>query len=251
MMLQGSFQPIGAFVKMPPQPFSIALTLRNYQEILNSGPSALWAFNSLLVVVSTITIALVVNGLAGYAFAFGHFKGKDVLFWIVVGATFVTRYSLLVSQFVIVQKLALPPIVAVVSMTIFWPVGIFLFRNYFATIPSSLLETARMDGAHEVTIFFRVVLPLSLPVIGATVVFLGMAAMQDYIWQNLLLLENENMTLLVGLVRSTQKSLLTHTVKNYGLDFAIASLITLPLAVIFALGSRYFVGGLTGGAIKE
>lgn len=251
MMLTGSFQPLMAFTRMPPSVLPFHPTLDNYKTVLTNGPLSLWAVNTVFVVGGTVMLGIVVNGSAGYVFAFARFRGKQVIFWTLLSSTFVTRYSLLISQFVIVQKLSLPPLVAVVSMTVFWPVGLFLFRNYFATIPASLIETARMDGAREFVVFMRVVAPCSLPILGAAIVFLGMAAMQDYIWQNILLLDANEMTLLVGFMHAAQANIINHTIKNFGLDFAIASLITLPLAVIFSVGSKYFIGGLTGGAVKE
>jgi multiple sugar transport system permease protein len=137
---------------------------------------------------------------------------------------------------------------AVIVMSVFWSTGIFLFRNYFKSIPSSIIESARIDGASEWTILTRIVLPLSKPIIGAAIVFLGMGALGDYLWQMLNLQTPESQTFLVGLMSTTIN---VYVVKNIGYDLTVGTLLFLPYLLLFAISSRYFIGGLTGGAIKE
>jgi ABC-type glycerol-3-phosphate transport system permease component len=161
---------------------------------------------------------------------------------------FVTRFVLLISQFVIVGKLGLRGLAAVVLMSVYWPTGIFLFRNYFGSIPVSLIESARLDGASEWGIFAHVVLPLSKPIMGAAVVFLGMGALGDYIWQMLNLQRKELQTFLVGLMNSTID---VTVVTNIGYDLAVGTALFLPYLILFAVSSRYFLKGLTLGGVRE
>lgn len=248
LMVSNSFTPTRAFLKTPPQLIPTELTLDNYAAILRLPHITKWAGNSILVTALIVAGGVLVNGAAGYVFAFTSGKLWVVIFWVMLAPIFVSRMVLIISQFVVVGKLGMHGLPAVVSMAVYWPMGIFLFRNYFATIPASLLESARMDGAEEWAIFSRVVMPLCKPVMGASVVFLGMAAMGDYAWQMLNLQPVELQTALVGLINSTTD---VRVVTNIGYDLAVGTVLFVPYLVLFAFSSRYFVKGLTLGAAKE
>jgi arabinogalactan oligomer/maltooligosaccharide transport system permease protein len=105
-----------------------------------------------------------------------------------------------------------------------------------------------MDGASEWRILLNIVLPASKPVIGASVVFLGMGALGDFIWQMLMLQVPATKTYVVGLVQST---LNVYAIKNVGYDLAIGTMLFIPYLIVFSLSSRYFITGLTGSATKE
>ena len=250
LMVSNSFTATRAFLRMPPQLVPTELTLTHYEAILRLPHLTKWAGNSLLVMALIVTGGVLINGAAGYVVAFAAGRAWTAVFWLMMAPIFVSRWVLIISQFVIVRKLGLHGLPAVVLMATYWPMGIFLFRNYFRTIPTSLLEIARMDGAHEWTIFSRVVLPVCKPVVGAAIVFLGMAAMGDYAWQMLNLQPVEQQTALVGLIGSST-DVRTVTAQNIGYDLAVGSLLFLPYVVLFAFSSRYFISGLALGAAKE
>ena len=160
---------------------------------------------------------------------------------------FVTRITVFISQFVIVNKLGLHGLPAVIIMPMFWPAGVFLFRNYYLTIPDSFIESAWMDGASEFRVFAAIMLPLSKPMIGLGVVMLGLSAWGDYIWQNVNLQVPRTQTLLVALVNST---LDVNELHYIGYDLAVGTLLFLPYVVLFAASGRYFVRGLTAGGLR-
>jgi ABC-type glycerol-3-phosphate transport system permease component len=259
LMVANSLSPAKAFLRNPPRLLPYTFTLENYKRALtfqsvgqglasNRFLLPRWVLNTVFLVAILVVAGVLVNGAAGYAFCFARPQWVRGLFWAMMAPIFVTRYVLLISQFIIVGKLHLSGMAAVIVMSVFWSTGIFLFRNYFKSIPSSIIESARIDGASEWTILTRIVLPLSKPIIGAAIVFLGMGALGDYLWQMLNLQTPESQTFLVGLMSTTIN---VYVVKNIGYDLTVGTLLFLPYLLLFAISSRYFIGGLTGGAIKE
>jgi ABC-type glycerol-3-phosphate transport system permease component len=201
-----------------------------------------------VVVASIVILGVVVNGAAGYVFAFGRLRWLKVVFWAMMMPIFVTRFVLIISQFVVMGKLGLRGLPAVVLMAVFWPTGIYLFRNYFGGVPASLLETARMEGASEWRILADVVLPISKPIVGAAIVFLAMAGMGDFLWQMVNLQRREQYTVLVALVNSTID---VRMVDRVGYDLAVGTTLFLPYVALFAFTSRYFVQGIAVGGVKD
>lgn len=248
LMVTNSFTPSQAFLRIPPRFLPERPLLVNYRAIFAMPLVARWVGNSLIVVVSIVVAGLLINGAAAYVFAFSRQRWVKVAFWAMMVPIFVTRLVILIAQFVIVGKLGIRGLAAVVLMSVFWPTGIFLFRNYFSSMPASLLESARIDGASELTIFARIVLPLCKPIVGAGMVFLGMGALGDYIWQMLNLQQAELRTFLVGLMNSTID---VRVVQNIGYDLAVGTMLFLPYLVLFSASSRYFIKGLTLGSLKE
>jgi len=248
LMIVNSFSPIRGFLRNPPRLLPYAWTLDNYKQALTLRLLPRWIANTAILVCIIVPAGLVINGAAGYAFCFGRIRWLSVLFWLFMTPIFVSRYVLLISQIRIVTAVGLRGLVAVASMGLFWASGIYLFRNYFRAIPHEIVESARIDGAAEWRILLQVVLPMSRPMIGMAIVFLGMGALGDYVWQMLNLQTETSRTYLVGLMATTINVL---AVKNIGYDLTIGTLVFLPYMILFAFSSRYFIGGITGGALKE
>ncbi|MDD5391092.1 MAG: carbohydrate ABC transporter permease [Gallionellaceae bacterium] len=247
-MFGNSFSPSANFSRDPPALIPDRLTLQHYQTIFALKLLPRWTLNSLIIAVVQVSAGIIINGAAGYVAAFCRRRWVKYVFWTLMLPIFVSGYVLLVSQFVIVGRLGLRGLPAVYVMGIFWPTGIYLFRNYFRTIPLSLLESARMDGAGEITMLLRIILPLSGPIVGLSVVLTGMGAFTAFLWPYLNLRVPEQQTFLVGIMLNAVN---VYAVKDVGRDLAIGCMAFVPYLVIFALASKYFIGGLTVGAIKE
>jgi ABC-type glycerol-3-phosphate transport system permease component len=248
LMIENSFTPALAFLKVPPDLLPYDFTLANYKKLFAIPLLGRWAINSLVIVVAIVSIGLVTSCAAGYVFAYAKGKVFRYLFWAMLSPMFVTSFVLIISRFLVIRFLHINGTMAVILMPLFWPTGIYLSRNYFQAIPASLLESARIDGANEVTILMRVVLPVSQPLVGACVAFLGMGAMGDYIWAHLNLRSPAMKTYLVGLIQSTME---IYAVKNIGYNLAVGVMLFIPYLIVFSLSSRYFITGLTMGALKE
>lgn len=248
LMVTNSFSESKQFLKSPPRLVPAKWTLANYKQVFGLPMLGRWALNTLIVVALVVVTGIIINGAAGYAFAFSRSRVMTVVFWVMMVPIFTTRVIILIAQFVVASKLGLRGMPAVVLMSIFWSTGIFLFRNYFRGVPSSVVESAKMDGAGEWVVLMQIVLPMSKPIIGAAIVFLGMGTLGDYIWQMLNLQQAEMQTMIVGLIASATY---VYQVRNIGYELAIGTLLFVPYFVLFSVSSKYFIGGLTVGALKE
>jgi len=247
LMVANSFSPAMGFLRNPPRLTPYEWTLKNYQRAFALEHLSRWILNTGALAVITIAGGVLINGAAGYAFGFCKARWIQWLFWAFMVPIFVTRYVLIIAQIRIVGTLGLDGLAAVVSMSLYWATGVFLFRNYYRSIPHEVLESARIAGAGEWRILLQVVLPMSRAMVGAAVVFLGMRSLGDYIWQMLNLQAVEARTYLVGLMATT---LDVYAVKNIGYDLTVGTLLFLPYLALFAVSSRYFIKGLQIGAVK-
>ncbi len=247
LMLTNSLSPARGFLRNPPRLLPYTFTLDNYRRALSLPLLPRWVVNTAIVAAAMIVGGIVINGAAAYAFSYAGRRWLQVVFWAFMTPIFVSRYVLIISQMQIVGALKLEGLMAVISMSLFWPTGIFLFRNYFRTIPKEIIESGRIDGAGEWRILLQLVLPSARPMIGAAIVFLGMGALGDYVWQMLNLQAAEVRTYIVGLMAT---AIDVYAVRNIGYDLTIGMLLFLPYLVIFAVSSKYFIKGLTGGAVK-
>jgi multiple sugar transport system permease protein len=247
IMVSNGFSPNKGMLDLPPRLLPYRFTLENYIRIGRLPLLSRVTANSLLVMLVLIVGAILIAASAAYVFRVGRSKKLKYIFWALMAPIFVTRITVFISQFVIVNKLGLHGMPAVIIIPMFWPVGIFLFRNYYATIPDSFLESAWMDGASELRSFAAIMLPLSRPMVGLGVVMLGLSAWGDYIWQNVNLQIPKTQTLLVALVNSTLDII---ELEYIGYDLAVGTVLFLPYIILFAASGRYFVKGLTAGGLR-
>ncbi len=247
MMIGNSLSADKSFSRIPPTIFPTRFSTQNYRELLSLKLLPRWIVNTALIVVSQVVGTILINGAAAYVFTFHKKRWTKVLFWLFMTPIFVSQYVLLVPQFVVFGKLGMIGLPAVILPGV-WSTGIFLFRNYFRSIPVSLTESARMDGAGEWLIFWKIILPLSGPLVASAAVLIAMGTIGSYVWPMLNLRVPAQQTYLVGLMAS---AINVYAIKNIGKDMAIGVMAMLPYFVIFSITSRYFIGGLTGGALKE
>jgi alpha-glucoside transport system permease protein len=221
------------------------LTLQPYRNILDD-PTIVSAFvNTVLITLPSALLVVLVSSLAAYAFAWIPFKGRDVWFLIVVGLLVVPLQVALIPVARLYDLLGLfgtIPGVVLFHVAFGLPFAIFLLRNFFVGIPHELLEAARMDGASEMTVFRRVVLPLGLPAIASLLIFQFL-----WVWNDLLVAlvfaGGDSQPLTVA-IREQLRSFST----NIDVIAPAAFLqMLVPLAVFFAF-QRYFVQGLLAGS---
>ena len=221
-------------------------TLENYADMFdNEGIThALWV--TVLVTIGATIVPILVAALAAYALAWIDFPGRDWLFLLVVGLLLVPIQMALIPIFRLYNDLSLfdtIPGLILFHSAFALPFAIFLLRNFFVGIPRDLMEAARIDGASEWRLFFKVVLPLGLPAIASLAIFQVL-----FVWNDLL----------VGLVLAQQNQPIAPAIagqlRQFGSNLDVlapASFFSalVPLA-IFALFQRYFVQGLLAGSVK-
>lgn len=252
-MIVGSFQNLQGVMVMPPKLIPSHPILDNYIYLLKDDFFIL-AKNTLVVVIGTVILSAFVSLSAGYAFAAFNFKLKKIIWMLFLSALMIPRISLIIPLFTIIKKLGIQgTLAAVILPIVFSPLGIYLARNYFESIPRSILESARIDGANEWQILWKIVTPVSKPIVSALSLFAGVGALQDYIWQMLVLQNPLKQTLLVGIMRKVMLRGIEDggiNVNPVGRSFAAAIILLFPLLIIFIAANKYFINSL-GGAIKE
>jgi len=224
-----------------------SLSLDNYKMLFtDSGLYFRWFGNSVFVTVVQVAGTLLVSSFVAYGFAVYDFRGKNAMFIAVLLLMTVPFEIMMLPLFVMVNDLGLADSYSVIIFPFLAAsVTIFYFRQYFLGIPKDLLEAARVDGVTELGIFFRVVVPISRPAFAAMAILNGMVIWNNFLWPLLVLRSPEKFLLPIGL-----NTLLTPHANNYEL-LIIGSLFSLlPVLVLFLLFQRFFVAGMTAGALK-
>lgn len=234
-------------IKTPPDILPVHADLSNVQRLLDAATDYWsWGANSLLVALAITIFHIFFDTLAGYAFAKKQFPGKNLLFWLLIGTMMIPSYVTLIPMYIVTQKAGLLDTLWAIILPGFAAVfGIFLMRQYIQTLPSELIEAARIDGCGELRVFWHVILPLSKPAIGALAIMTFVRHWNDFFWPLIVLQSSNNYTLPVG-VASLQGEFMT----DYGIIFAGAALAALPMIVFFMIFQRYFLSGVRMGAIK-
>jgi alpha-glucoside transport system permease protein len=223
------------------------LTIQNYRAMLDNGRMVRSFWNTVAITLPSTLLVIAIAAAAAYAFAWMRFRGRDVLFLVVVGLLVVPLQVALIPVADLYGRIGLfgrIPGVILFHVAFGLPFAIFLLRNFFAGIPVDLLEAARLDGAGEWRIFSRVILPLGLPAIASLAIFQFL-----WVWNDLL----------VSLVfASPEAGPLTVAIREQTRSFgsnidviapgAFLSMVV-PLVVFFAF-QRYFVQGVLAGSVK-
>lgn len=223
-------------------------TMGNFSTPIERFPVWTWVLNSSIIAVAVTVITVAVNLLAGYAFAKVPFRGKNILFLILLSTMMIPVQSIMVSQFRIAIDLNLYgnlwSVILPESAAVF---GIFLARQFFVAIPDELLEAARIDGAGQLRILRSIVLPLAKPLIAVLVLLTFMNEWNAFSWPLVALFSNEQLfTLPLGMVTDLQGQYSS----DYGAIMAISLLSITPILILFIAFQRYFVQGLARTGIK-
>jgi len=235
-----------AVISTPPDLSLHNFTLANFKKILSSNNIWVWTGNSYLVALSSMLANAVFGTMAGYAFAKKVFPGRHVLFWMILLTMMVSNSVIIVPLFMLVRDMGLLNSYAGLILPILLsPFGVFLSRQFISTLPNELLASAKIDGCSEWSVFLKIVLPLCMPVVAIISIFTFISHWNEFLWP-LLATDSKGMrTLQVGLA-----SMQMETSRNFGSIIAGAAWTSLPVIIIFFSLQRYFVKGLTVGAVK-
>ncbi|MDZ7802331.1 MAG: carbohydrate ABC transporter permease [Trueperaceae bacterium] len=241
----------GDIMVYPPTLLPSDATLTNYLDIwtVREGIFRRYFLNSVIVSVGTAGLVALVSVLAGYGFAVLRFRAKEFLFVAIVAAMLIPFQALLVPLFQLVRTLGLLNTYAgliIIYTTFQLPFGVFMMRNAFATVPVSLRESALLDGASELVVAGRVMLPLVLPGVVTTVIYSLYITWNEFLIA-LVFTTDESMKLLTVGLRQLATGRYT-TNWEYLTSGAIISFI--PIMIVFLFLQRYFISGVTGGAVK-
>ncbi|HEC33454.1 MAG TPA: carbohydrate ABC transporter permease [Chloroflexi bacterium] len=224
-------------------------TLRNYREILSAQGMAIAFRNSLLITIPSTVIPIAIAAFAAYAFAWMEFPGRQVIFVVVVGLLVVPLQMTLIPLLRAYNRLGLAGTYIGIWLAhtgYGLPFAVYLLRNFFGALPRDLFESAYLDGASELTAFFRLALPLSVPALASLAIFQFL-----WVWNDLLVaLIYLGGTEQVAPLTLRLSSLVNSLGQNWHLLTAAAFVsMALPLVVFFSL-QRYFVRGILAGSVK-
>jgi multiple sugar transport system permease protein len=246
-MVLGSFKSEGEIQRVPPTWWPEAATLDNYTQLFARLNFATYFTNSVIVAVAVTAGNLLFCSMLGYALAMLEFPGKRVLLLVVLGTLMIPGVVTFVPLFVIVANAglidSLPGLILPFLVT---PFGVFLMRQFISGLPPDLLDAGRVDGAGELGIFGRIILPLCGPALATLGILTFLGSWNNFLWPLVVAQTEDHYTLPVALA-------LYSTGQNntqYGLLLAGACVVVLPLLVVFLLFQRHFVEGIATTGIK-
>lgn len=248
-LLLASFKPstellqYGLNLRLQPE----MLTWDNYVRIFtDSGNYLNWYKNSLIILVFYTVFSLLLSSLVGYALAVYSFRGKNLLFTLIILIMIVPMEILLLPLYKLVINLGLMnTYTGVIVPFLVLPLAVFFFRQYVSGLPRALIDSARMDGCSEYGIFIRIMAPLMLPAFGAMAILQAMQSWNSFLWPLIVLTSNASFTLPVGIV-----SLNSPYSTNYEIMLSGSALTILPIVIVFLFFQKYFIAGLTIGSVK-
>ena len=219
----------------------------NYKEVLAKLPLIKAMLNSLSYIVVIIALGLIVNSMAGYAFARLKFPKKNLFFSLILAVMIIPGQTVMLPQFSIIYKLGLSnSYLALILPAIASPMYIFLFRQNFMGIPESIEEAAKLDGASAVRTFFQLIVPLAKPVYATVSILVFIACWNDFVWPVMVISDNSKQTIQMAL-----SSLFSIQPVNYGNVMAVLTLVTIPVLIIFLSLQKYYVAGIASTGAKN
>lgn len=247
--VSSSFKVSGEIFNYPPTVFPKDPTLENYIELFTKFPYGRWYLNSVLVTLLLTALSVFFCSLAGFAFAKYRFALQKPLFAVVLAALVVPFQVVLIPLYVLIVRFGwMNTYYALVVPFMASPFGIFLMRQFMVTsIPTEVMESARIDGCSEFGIFLRFALPLSRPALGAFGIYQFVFSWNSFLWPLVVLNETSRYTLPVGL----QSLFGIFYLRDFGTLMAGSALMIIPVVMTFVFMQRHFVAGLTVGAVKE
>jgi multiple sugar transport system permease protein len=230
-----------------PQFFPARPTLENFKRVFSEFGFLRYFLNSTVVAVSAALFASLFASLAAFAFSFKNFVFKEKVFLVVIASMMVPGLMYVVPQFAIVNRLGwMNTYRAMIVPHLANVFGLFLLRQYMDTIPRSLIDAAKMDGAGDLQIYGRIVMPLSLPIVATLFLLAFQFHWSNFLWQLIVTNEESLYTVPVGLAMFKQQHEQLYTLK-----MAASAISIIPIALIFVFAQRYFIEGVTKGAVKE
>jgi multiple sugar transport system permease protein len=246
-MISTSFKSGGGIFTYPPQWFPQDATLEWYVRLFKEVNFLLHFKNSLIVSISVTALSLFLNSMAGYAFAKHRFGGRDSIFRFLLTALMIPGQVTMIPVFLLLKEMGLlnsyMGLIVPVSANVF---GIFLIRQFMMSIPTDLIESARIDGCSEFRIYWSIVLPLCKPVLATLGIFTFMGSWNDFLWPLIVMVREESYTLPVALANLNGQ----HPT-SFGLLMAAAVVVVLPVIIVFLLAQKYVIQGVATSGLKE
>ena len=245
-MVSASLMPSGEASTFPPHFLPSTVTFEHYVSLFTRLSIGRYLFNSALIAIIVTTTSLLINGMAGYAFAKLRFRGRDRLFKALSGGLVLPVQVAMLPLFLLLKNMGL--------INTYWGViipgmssifGIFLVRQYALAIPDEMLDAARVDGASEFRIFWSIVVPGIVPILATLAIWTFLATWNDFMWPLIVLSDESHYTLPVALA-----NLAGEHVQDTELMMAGSVITIIPVMLVFLFLQRYYIQGVMAGSVK-
>ncbi|ELA3159171.1 carbohydrate ABC transporter permease [Listeria monocytogenes] len=244
-MVLSSLKTDAEILKIPPTIWPETFTLDNFTKLFTEMDFAIYLKNTLIIVFFSF-FGLFLNAMAGYGFAKFKFKGKNKLFYLVLATMMIPGQVTMIPVYLLLNAAGLTnTMTGIVLPGLVGAFGIFLFRQFMSTISDDLLEAARLDGASEFYIFWRIVIPISRPVLAVQGILTFIAGWNSFLWPLIIANDEKFYTLSVGL-----QLLKGQYGSSYALQMAGATFMVIPIILIFMTFQKYILKGFNVSGMK-
>ncbi|MDR1970810.1 MAG: carbohydrate ABC transporter permease [Treponema sp.] len=247
-MLSSSFKPLGEIMVYPIKYIPRNPTFQNYHTVfftplLNFGR---WYINTLVMEAHILVLKTIVVTLTGYAFAKIKFFARDVIFLVLLSALMIPSDIMIIPRYIIFSRIhIIDTHWSMIFPYMFDIYFVFLIRQFFITIPESLTEAAEIDGCNHFMIYSRIIIPLSMPAVLTMILFTFVWAWNDYMMPYIFINSVDKQMLSVGM------NLFAVGIRqDYGAQLAAATIILIPIFVVFLFSQKYFVEGIATSGMK-
>ncbi|MEK5382790.1 carbohydrate ABC transporter permease [Niallia sp. FSL W8-0635] len=244
-MILSSLKTDAEIMQFPPTIWPQEFTLDNFKELFLAFNFAVYLKNTLIIVLCSFG-GLILNAMAGYGFAKYNFKGKNILFYLVLATMMIPGQVTMIPVYLILNAMGLTNTMAgIVLPGLVGAFAIFLFRQFMSTISNELLEAARLDGASEWKIFWKIIMPVSRPVIAVQGILTFIGAWNSFLWPLIMANDEKYYTLSVGL-----QLLKGQYASNYALQMAGSTFMIIPIIIVFMIFQKYILQGFNVSGLK-
>jgi multiple sugar transport system permease protein len=259
-MVSTSVKPPAEMFVFPPKLLPSQWQFEHYIRAWQAARFSRYFANSTAVAVAGTALTLVVCAMAAYAFSKLEYKGRDVLFWIVLSSQMIPGIVTLIPSFLVLRAVPfaggndwlgrgghgwLNSFAGLIIPSAGGAFGVFLLRQFFLSVPDDLLDAARVDGAGEFGIFANIVMPLAKPALTALGIFTFQSYWNDFLWPLVITTDDRYRTVQLGLTVFRQRFS-----TEWGPMMAGVTIATVPMVVVFLAGQRYFVSGIALTGLK-
>jgi len=249
-MISSSLKTLGEVSTFPPPILPETPQWENYRTAFEKAPLFKYGLNTIIVSVSVILMTVILTVMAAYALVFLEFRGKELVFLILLAPQMVAGVTLLLPLFMVLHRLKMLNTywsLIIPYSVLFAPFSIMLLRGYLETVPRDLVDAARVDGASELWTLFRVIFPLARPALATAALFCFIWSWNEFLFALVYVQKPELRTISVGIA-------LLQSVPNFppqtNIILAASAAVTLPVLILFGFTQRQFIEGITAGAVK-
>jgi multiple sugar transport system permease protein len=246
-MISASFMPAGQASTFPPTFVPERVTFEHYVSLFTRLNLARYLFNSTFLSIAVTLVSLLINSMAGYAFAKYRFKGRDSIFKLLITSMVIPAQVTMLPLFLMLNKMGLiNTYMGVIIPGMAGIFGIFLIRQYALSIPDSLIEAARIDGASDFRIYWFLILPLCKPILITLAIFTFMGTWNDFLWPLVVMTDDSMYTLPVAIANLSGEH-----VQDTELMMAGSVITVAPVLILFSAVQKYYISGIMAGGLKE